>query len=78
MDAPALKLSQVSFSYPDKPAIFSDLSLEIARGEQVFITGPSGSGKTTLLNLVGGVLLPNAGEIAVSYTHLTLPTICSV
>lgn len=65
MDAAALKLSQVSFSYPDKSSIFSDLSLEVARGEHVFIAGPSGSGKTTLLNIVGGVLLPNAGGVEI-------------
>jgi len=39
-------------------------ALQIARGEQVFVQGASGSGKTTLLGLLGGVLLPSAGQVA--------------
>ena len=39
------------------------------------IYGPSGSGKTSLLKAIAG-LVPAQGPV--SYTHLTLPTICSV
>ncbi len=63
MSAPVVSLSHVSFSYPGKSAVFIDLSIEVGRGEHVFIVGPSGSGKTTLLNLIGGVILPDTGEV---------------
>ena len=39
------------------------VDLEIARGESVALQGPSGSGKTTLLHLLGGLLVPTAGEV---------------
>ncbi len=45
--------------------------LEIPQGAQWVLTGPSGSGKTTFLNIVGGLLLPDAGTVTVSGTELT-------
>ena len=44
------------------------------RGAVTAVFGPSGSGKTSLLNMVAGLLRPEDGTVAVSYTHLTLPT----
>jgi len=43
--------------------IFDAVDMEIERGEFMAVMGPSGSGKTTLLNLLGGVDLPDAGEL---------------
>jgi ABC-type lipoprotein export system ATPase subunit len=40
-----------------------DVDLSIAPGESVALQGPSGSGKTTLLHLLGGLLVPSAGEV---------------
>jgi ABC-type lipoprotein export system ATPase subunit len=40
-----------------------EVDLSIAAGESVALQGPSGSGKTTLLHLLGGLLLPSAGEV---------------
>ncbi len=39
------------------------VTLDIARGEFVALTGPSGSGKSTLLNMLGGMDLPDEGEV---------------
>ncbi len=43
-----------------------DVSLELARGRMVGIIGSNGSGKSTLLKLVGGILKPTSGSIAVA------------
>lgn len=43
--------------------IFSDLTMQIARGDFIAIMGPSGSGKTTLLNQLGGIDSPSSGEV---------------
>ena len=59
------------------PKIFADLALK-PRG-LVLVTGPTGSGKsTTLAAMVNHVNENEYAHIPVSYTHLTLPTICSV
>ncbi len=43
-----------------------DIDLEIARGEFVSLIGPSGCGKSTLLRIVGDIIDPSAGTVAVN------------
>ena len=45
--------------------IFSDVSLEIKRGEKVGLIGPNGSGKSTLVKIITGELEPDDGEVKV-------------
>lgn len=47
------------------PPVLAIDRLAIARGERVFIRGASGSGKSTLLSLLGGVTIPQRGEVHV-------------
>jgi phospholipid/cholesterol/gamma-HCH transport system ATP-binding protein len=46
-----------------RKVIFSDLTLDILRGETITIVGVSGSGKSVLLKMLIGLLKPDAGEI---------------
>jgi lipoprotein-releasing system ATP-binding protein len=50
--------------------VLEDLNLQVSTGEWLAIVGASGAGKSTLLNLLGGLDLPTAGEIAVAGTAL--------
>ncbi len=43
--------------------VLKDLSLEVARGETVFLCGASGAGKTTLLYTLAGLERPEAGTV---------------
>jgi putative ABC transport system ATP-binding protein len=45
-------------------------SLSIAAGEYVAIVGPSGCGKTTLLSILGGMLTPTSGDVAMEGASL--------
>ena len=58
-----LVLDRVGKSYQGNLAL-APLSLEVEQGERVAVLGPSGSGKTTLLHLIGGVVQPDQGTIA--------------
>jgi ABC-type lipoprotein export system ATPase subunit len=44
--------------------------LSVQPGEFIAITGRSGAGKTTLLNLIGGLALPNAGNVIIGGTDI--------
>jgi putative ABC transport system ATP-binding protein len=58
----AIALQTLSFAWPKQPAVIDIASLQIERGERVFLKGASGSGKSTLLALIAGVLRPAPGS----------------
>jgi putative ABC transport system ATP-binding protein len=61
----ALRLSQLEFGWQGQGPLLRIDELRLDRGESVLLRGASGSGKSTLLGLIGGVLLPQRGEVMV-------------
>jgi lipoprotein-releasing system ATP-binding protein len=50
--------------------LFSDLDLEVMRGEMVAIVGASGTGKSTLLHILGALDAPSAGTVYCASTNV--------
>ena len=50
-----LFVEDLSFTYPGKP-LFQHVSMNVYKGERIFITGPNGSGKSTFLKVLAGML----------------------
>lgn len=62
---------QVSKRYPGRKEALSDINLEIAAGEMVFVTGHSGAGKSTLLRLIALLDRPSRGAVIVDGRNLS-------
>ncbi len=58
-----LSLSQVTKSYPGNPNVLSQISLELDRGEFLFVVGGTGAGKTSLLKILVTEEFPSEGRI---------------
>ena len=64
-----LSLNKVSRSYLLRERlinVFSEININIKKGEKVAIIGPSGSGKTSILNIAGLIERPNSGSVSVN------------
>lgn len=57
-----LHMEHVAKTYQHK-TLFSNLSMDIKRGEHVAIIGKNGTGKTTLLKIINDLVTPEEGKI---------------
>lgn len=66
-----IRISQLTFAYPNRRFRLHIPELEINRGAHVAFVGPSGSGKTTLLRLLAGIYLPETGRLTLDSMELS-------
>ena len=64
-----IRLQSVTKVYDGSTVAVRDVTLDISRGEFVFLVGPSGSGKSTLIRLMMREDLPTSGDIWVAGKH---------
>ena len=59
-----IEMRAVSKDYNGRRVI-DNVSLKVETGERVVLFGPSGCGKSTVLHLIGGLVIPDSGEILI-------------
>jgi cell division transport system ATP-binding protein len=66
-----IQLFHVSKTYLPNYRALTDITLEVKRGEFVFLGGPSGAGKSTLLKLLFREEEPSEGQILIDGKNVT-------
>lgn len=66
-----IRTENISLSFTETGQVLDSISLNVKPNEFVSIIGPSGSGKSTIFQCIGGVLLPETGDIFLEDKKIT-------
>jgi cell division transport system ATP-binding protein len=64
-DRPLVEIVKATKVYPPDIVAIQNISLDVAKGELLFLTGKSGAGKTTLLKLICAIEQPTKGVVEI-------------
>jgi cell division transport system ATP-binding protein len=66
-----IQMFNVTKTYGGGGAALQDVSVQIERGDFLFVTGPSGAGKTTFLKIIMGIERITQGQLLVNGRNVT-------
>ncbi|MCR5054357.1 MAG: ABC transporter ATP-binding protein [Lachnospiraceae bacterium] len=70
-----LKVKNLTFSYDDTRTVLKDVSFTVNKGEVIALVGKNGAGKSTLASLICGFYKPDAGDIYLNGSDISVLSI---
>ncbi len=71
---PLLEMRGISKSFPGVVAL-DQVDFHVGRGEIVALVGENGAGKSTLMKCLGGIVVPDAGQIRIEGQTVTIGSV---
>ena len=62
----ARKINKSYKSGTSRLQVLEGINIDVEKGEMFFVVGPSGAGKSTLLHILGGLDVPDSGDICIN------------